>query len=182
MQNTIEKPKTIETVSMNINVKRFMPQILWVLKARSKDKTRLVLNYMLVDENGITCTDGKRLHRFTNKELLPKLENGLYNVIVSTNNITFVPIDDMDFPNCQQVIPNYDAIEALYMPLDCKDNESGIELSRALIGIYKKFENCINYELLKDLIGENWQVKAKKDNALEFKSGAFYALVMPCRI
>ena len=180
MQNTIEKPKTRETVSLNINTKRLLPQLLWVLKARSKDKTRPALSYMLVDNDGIVCTDGKRMHLFTNKELLPKLENGLYDVIVTPNNITFLPIESLEFPNYKQVIPNYEGIEPVAIPLNSKD--ISYLISSAIVNIFKSFVNGVDYEYLKDLSGENWHIRSRKDQAIEFKSGCFYALIMPIRL
>lgn len=169
---------TRNVISLNINVKSTMPQLLWVLKARSKDQTRLPLNYMLFDDNGITCTDGARLHQFIDKKLLPKLENGLYDVIITTKNITFLPIEDMEFPNYQEVLPHYDDVEPLNISLNTKEDTNYV-ISSVLIRIYRKFGNCVNYAFLEDLAKIEWHVKAKKDNAVEFKSESFYALILP---
>ena len=92
---TTTQTKTRQTVTLNIDAKKLMPDLLWALKARSTDANRYTLNYINIDENGIIATDGRRLHiagLYANKKFLPNgLEYGLYQVNVCKDIIVFIP-------------------------------------------------------------------------------------------
>ena len=166
-----------ETIVLNLDVKKVLPDVLWVLKARSTDKNRQVLHYMNVDSVGICCTDGKRLHLFKNNELIPTLQLGLYDVIISKNTIICTPVEG-SFPDYQSIMPKYDSA-----PLRISLNGVlSIESSLAIVRIYEKFKTAVNYEYIRDLESGLWDVNTGTDakSSIEFKQGeSRYALMMP---
>jgi len=106
MENTIEAKIERKTVTLQINVKKLMPNLLWVLSARSKEESRYILNYLNIDKNGFCCTDGRRLHLCNDVTCLPNgLDHGLYQVNICKDIIMFIP-QEGQFPTYESVIPN----------------------------------------------------------------------------
>lgn len=137
----MENTQSRKTVTINLNIKKFMPNILWVLKARSTDKNRYQLNCLNIDDTGYCCTDGKRLHLCKDKSNLPfGIENGLYNVIVAKDLIIFNP-EDGNFPDYKNIIPV--GLENK-MDIDLYNKKDNHEFSAALIKIFKTFNTAIN--------------------------------------
>ena len=82
---------TRKTVTLNINIKKYLPSLVWVLRARSTDNSRHVLKHLNIDDNGYCCTDGRRLHLCKDKSTLPAgLTNGLYDVIIAKDMIYLI--------------------------------------------------------------------------------------------
>src|SRR3990167_281938 len=166
-----------QAVSLNVNVKKYMPMINFVLKARSKDKNRSQLRYLKIDETGFCCTDGRRLHLCTDLSILPNgLSAGLWDVIVSTNNITFIPVDET-FPNYKDIIPVDNTVH-----LTLNFNDESQSLSIAVSKIIKALNNkfTVNYEYLKDICNVNWDITFHKSSgAMKFISNDMLVLIMP---
>lgn len=169
-----------QTITLNLNAKKYLTDLLWVLKARSTDKNREPLKCLNIDDTGYACTDGRRLHFVSNRDGLPAgLENGLYDVIVAKDLIIFQPIEGT-FPDYKSIIPK-DNENPLKVYID-NDNQS---ISCALTRISCKVlngENSINYDYLKDLTGENWLIHGEPTKAIKFVTPGKLAIVMPLRL
>ena len=167
-----------ETIVLNVNPKKELKDLLWCLKARSTDKTRLVASYMYVNGDNILCTDGKRVHMIIDRQKLSlTISDGLWEVKISKDSIIFIPIDGMQFPDYKSVLPNYNSNTAINLYFDSKP----IDISIAMYKIYQAFNKGLNYELLKDLAGIYWYANSNKDkegSIIEFKSNNLYALMM----
>ena len=187
----IEAPvvDTRKTITLSINVKKFMSNILWVLKAKSDDDNRDVLKYLNIDNNGFYCTDGRRLHLCSDLSCLPTgLENGLYQVNICKDVIVFIPKGG-EFPKYMDVIPSYDIegikIDLAFSKYD-KDNESA-RYSTSLIKIagLMNYQSGINIDYLKDLRGYVWTVQGKSEKTprpIKFTAGICTAIIMPLRM
>ena len=167
-----------ETIRLEVNPKRFMPSILFVLKARSKEKNRQQLSYLNIDDAGFCCTDGKRLHFCNDKNALPKgLANGLYDVIVTSKSIAFIPVDGT-FPNYQNVIPgDSENQSALFI----ENNSISVSLGLALLSKLLKNKYTVNYEHLIDVIDIRWSVSVNEDKPVKLTNGKMLVLIMPIR-
>lgn len=169
-----------KTITLNLNVKRYLSELIWVLKARSKDDSRYILNYMNIDDTGFCCTDGRRLHFSSNKACLPTgLENGLYDVIIARDLVIFNPKDG-DFPNYKQIIPDY-KIEGIKIKMQPLNSEISVALARITVEILKGL-NTINFDYLKDLGDYEWQVTGEESKAVKFVSGNLLAIIMPLKM
>lgn len=178
-ENKVER----KTVKLESDLKKFMPNLLWVLKARSTDDNRYLLNFLNIDDNGFCCTDGRRLHLCKDKESLPNgLENGLYQVNICKNVIMFIPKEGY-FPKYMEVIPQYEG-EGINVNLEVSKHDSReTRLSIALTKIVRLMtKDSLNMEYLKDLLGYTWTVNQKEDKAIKFVSGDNLAIVMPLRM
>lgn len=173
--------KKRQTITISINAKRFYPELIWILKARSTDKGRYALNFLNVDDYGFCATDGHRLHLCKNRDLLPNVPFGLWDVKILKDSVIFVPVENETFPAYLNIIPKYET-EAIKINMDEK-TISGQVLSRAFRDIVKSFNNCVNVEYLADLMGYAWIVKGDanvKDKAFHFTSGkSLEAIIMP---
>lgn len=176
----MENTKTRQTITLSLNAKKYLKELLWVLKARSADKNRGVLKYINIDDMGYVCTDGRRLHFNSNRDGLPKgLENGLYEVIIAKDLIIFQP-QDGQFPDYKSIIPKDNE-----NPLKLYIEEDSASISCALTLISNKIlnnENSINYDFLKDLTGENWLIHGEPTKAIKFVAPGRLAIVMPLRL
>ena len=188
MDNLIEKKVKRETVVIECNAKKIMPDLIWLLKARSVANDRPTLQYLNIDDTGACCTDGRRLHLLKDKSRLPALANGLYAVSVLKDRVIFEPKEG-EFPNYQQVIPSYSADSAIKIDLDVsKHDDINVRLSCSLITIAVKVMNIggINIAFLKDLLGYTWQVSGAEVEAASkpvfFTSGSLLAVLMPIRL
>ncbi len=91
---------------------KYMSAWQFVIAARSKDTTRFACQSILVQENRIVATDGKRLHvAYYDNPLDSTYTPGLYEV-VKANKSTILLLkkekDDTFFPSrWQEVIPHY---------------------------------------------------------------------------
>ena len=166
-----------KTIILNLNPKKYLTELLWVLKARSTDKSREQLKYLNIDDTGYCCTDGRRLHFSSNRKNLPGgLENGLYEVIIAKDLIIFQP-QEGTFPDYKVIIPKDS--EA---PLKLNINVDSVSISCALTEISCKIlngENSINYDYLKDLTNNSWMVHGAPGAAVKFVAHGILAIVMP---
>lgn len=190
---TITQQQKMETIiktarvaiKLDIDAKKFMPDIIWVLKARSDDKTRGVLSYLNVDDNGFCCSDGRRLHLCQDKKRLHNsVTNGIWEVIISKDLIVFNPKEGQ-FPDYSRIIPEYVGIKGIIIDLDIHDKKYTSEkLSSSLCRIHKIQDSyvCINIDYLKDMIGYCWTVQAKNKKAIKLVSGKCIGLIMPLSI
>ena len=172
---------TRKTITLNLNAKKYLTELLWVLKARSTDKNRKQLKYLNIDDTGYCCTDGCRLHFSSNRKNLPNgLENGLYEVIIANDLIIFQP-QEGTFPDYKQVIPK--DIEA---PLELNIDNNSASISCALTLVSYKILNSeytINFDYLKDLADNKWTVHGKPDyKGIKFVVPGLMALIMPLRL
>lgn len=171
---------TRKTITLNLNAKKYLPELLWVLKARSKDKNREPLKYLNIDDSGYACTDGRRLHFSSNRAGLPAgLENGLYDVIVAKDLIIFNPQEGI-FPEYKTIIP-----KNIETPLELYINDDSQSISCALTSISCRVLqglNSINYDYLKDLAGEKWIIHGSPGMAIKFIAPGRLAVVMPLRL
>lgn len=171
-----------KTVTLNLNAKKFLPSLLWVLKAKSTDKNRYMLQYLNIDDMGYCCTDGRRLHLCKDKANLPQgLENGLYEVIVTKDIIIFQP-QEGTFPDYKAILPP-DSDTKISMNIQA----SMLELSVCLADITLKILNglnTVNIEFLKDLAGYTWDIHQvpAEGKAIKFTNNELLAIVMPLRL
>jgi len=169
-----------KTITLNLNAKKYLTELLWVLKARSTDKNRENLKYLNIDDTGYCCADGRRLHFSSNRKNLPNgLENGLYNVIISKDLVIFQP-EEGNFPDYKGIIPKDN--EA---PLKLMIDNDSASISCALSKISCKVlngENSINYDYLKDLADNSWNVHGTPGQAIKFITPGLLAIVMPLRL
>lgn len=171
-----------KTITLNLNVKKILPDLLWVLKARSNDANRYVLKYLNIDDTGYCCTDSRRVHFCKSKENLPQgLENGLYDVIIAKDIIIFNPAEGT-FPDYKSVIPA-DSEKVLKVHL-LKPNMA--DLSIAIINIAIKTQESkagVNIEFVKDLSGYSWDVMGNGEGKpIKCISDNLLAILMPLRI
>lgn len=169
-----------QTITLNLNPKKYLTELLWVLKARSTDKKREQLKYLNVDDTGYACTDGRRLHFNNDRAGLPQgIENGLYDVIVAKDLIIFQP-QEGTFPDYKNVIP-----KDIEKPLKLNIQEDSASISCALTNISVHIlggKNSVNYEFLKDLTNEDWLIHGEPDKAIKFVARNRIAIVMSLRL
>jgi hypothetical protein len=179
VENVTEKKQL--TISLNIEVKKVMPNLLWVLKARSTDKNRETLKYVLIEEGKFIATDGRRLHSWA-AEIPAGLSDGVYDIIYSKENVTFVAMEGYTFPNYKQVIPDYKMAPAI-INLEKSDEET-VRITKAVIQIFKLtgYKTTTNIKFIKDLLGYTWEVTAQAEKAAKFTCGNLMAIVMPLRL
>ena len=157
-ENNQELTTQRQTVTLSINVKKFMPNLLWVLSARSTDDNRDVLKYLNIDNNGFCCTDGRRLHLCSDVTCLPNgLEHGLYQVNICKDVIVFIPKDGT-FPDYKAVIFEPET-EPITLNFDFTKHDVGEKSSRYSTSIVKisqilNGESTVNIDFLKDMAGK----------------------------
>ncbi len=171
---------TRQTIAINLNAKKLLPNLLWVLKAKSTDANRYVLKYLNIDDMGYCCTDGRRLHLCKDKTNLPQgLENGLYEVAVTKDLIIFNP-QEGHFPEYKKFIQENKEEKHklnLYKPTNA-------DLSIAIAEIVIKFSKCINIDFLKDMSGYAWSVsgETEPEKPLQLNNEELLAIIMPLRM
>ena len=90
--------------------------LLWVASARSTDETRMVLNGVHVEREGLMChlvaTDGKRLHVHTFDpgmfdDDIQMIESGLYEVIIKSPKLIVIAESECGskYPNWRAIVP-----------------------------------------------------------------------------
>lgn len=170
-----------KTVTLNLNAKKFLPNLLWVLKARSTDKNRYQLNYLNIDDMGYCCTDGRRLHLCKDKESLPNgLENGLYEVVIAKDLIVFQP-QEGPFPEYQQIIP-VDSDKKINMNIQNDSGELSVCLAKLTVKMFDGL-NTVNIDFLKDLAGYTWDIYGYgQGKPVKFIDTNLLAIVMPINI
>lgn len=175
-----------KTITLSINVKKFMPNLEWVLRAKSTDDNRDVLKYLNIDDKGFSCTDGRRLHLCSDVTCLPNgLEHGLYQVNICKDVIIFIPKEGT-FPDYKAVMFESDT-EPLVINLDFNKHDVSDKSARFSTSIVKiskilNGESTINIDYLKDLTGYHWKVQGKDNNKMKFVSGINTAIVMGLRM
>ena len=183
----IETPiDTRKTVTLSINVKKFMPNLLWVLSARSTDDNRDVLKYLNIDNNGFCCTDGRRLHLCSDVMCLPNgLEHGLYQVNICKDVIVFIPKDGT-FPDYKAVIfePETEPITLNFDFTKYDVSEKSVRYSTSIVKISQILngESTVNIDFLKDMAGFCWKVYGKDNNKVKFVAGINTAIMMGLRM
>ena len=173
-ENKIER----KTVTLNINIKKYLPALVWVLRARSTDDNRHVLKHLNIDDNGYCCTDGRRLHLCKDKSTLPAgLTNGLYDVIIAKDMIIFNPAEGQ-FPDYMKIISESSGTEKILVNLEKPDS---VILSCALAKITTKVLkglNTINIDFIKDMAGYVWEVSAPSATNMKFEYKDLVGIVM----
>ena len=112
----------------------------WVLRARSKDATRFVLQYLHAEdvETGmeIVCTDGKRMHCSLlagNKETIPA---GNYRVLKHTASVIWLltEVDRVTYPMWRQIKPDITALTPKPVITDGRSESSLLEVAAYRFG------------------------------------------------
>lgn len=182
MNETAER----KTVTVEIDAKKYMPDLIWVLKACSTDDYLPLLQNLYVDDDCFVCTDGRRMHICSDIESLPDgLAKGAYKVTVSKNMIVFVPYDT-EFPAYKKVIPDAkdNKINLCLSNNDKKASDRHSPLSVAMCRIVVevlKGQYGIQFNYVKDLDGYDWKVAAD-NTTLKAQSGALTAVMSGLRI
>jgi hypothetical protein len=173
---------TRKTVTLNINIKKYLPALVWVLRARSTDNNRYVLKNLNIDDNGYCCTDGRRLHLCRDKSTLPAgLANGLYDVIIAKDMLIFNPAEGQ-FPDYIKVIIE-DGPEKIMINLEKPDNTRlSATLANITIKILKSL-NTINIDFIKDMAGYIWEVSGGASTIkFTYKEKDLVGIVMPLKL
>jgi len=152
----------------------------WVLKARSKDPSRLPLQCVLVeDDKGFprfTCTDGRRLNSAIIEMII---EPGTYDVVLNTaKEVVLSQNEDVKYPNYKQVIPNTEGFKKI-------KNVCSDLVNLANFRIAKEFGVCVDYKYLADILSLKTSFDVYNEDELMpvvFKDGETMALLMPLRI
>jgi hypothetical protein len=91
---------------------RFLEQFDYVLKARAKEAARYTINFLLVEQDRIVATDGRRLHYADIAGIGAIYAPGQYEVLKhNRTNIVLLKVDDDkagNFPKYEMLIPDYD--------------------------------------------------------------------------
>ncbi len=148
---------------------------------RSKDDTRLTLQYLHITKDFIEVTDGRALIRIKKNHAL---EVGVYEIKAQTkvNKVDCELIlekTDVSYPNTDKVFPNYDKEQLTNIYLNKKDQQS---MTKAIIKLFQLTENAYNIELLSALypLKLTWTAfKVDKDKPIYMESENYKYLLMP---
>lgn len=145
----------------------------FVLNAVAIEGSRYALNHLMVEQNRIVATDGRRLHFV---ELEHDYELGQYEVIKNSGTEIFLmKVDDDEVGR----FPKYDEI------LPPKDNyfEAG-DLMTILKGLFKK-DICINLQFINDVIFDDELFTiyyTEKDRPIRIEHKDRTAILMPINV
>jgi hypothetical protein len=167
----------------------------YVIRALDRDKSRLVLQYILVKKTNVLnaiASDGHRLHMY--KNMLPDIPEGLYSYseIKGSKDIILLPVDKEDtgeYPDCLKTIPR---------KWKKKVKVGGANLGRKKAYYSGSFEHVvgkvfraldesesINLNYLSDALvdGEEFDVKIGEPlSPILFVNHKYLAVVMPMRM
>ncbi len=156
----------------------------FVLQAQSKEDIKEVFTLLYVDDENLVCTDSKRLHLCSKKDIFDDMEKGFYSIEkCNTKEITLIKIEEEKepiFPIYKQVIPVNDVELTEEIVLHSKEE---IPFSKSLRQIYNLC--LVNYKYVKDisLIGTFKMSYYGERSPLKFETVDFpfnaMAIIMP---
>jgi hypothetical protein len=160
--------------------------LLWLVKAASKDETRVNIYQTIHVEQGICyCTDGHRLHLYSqDDECLPAdftIADGNYLIkSVTKKNIVLVEKDPDDlFPDVNRLLN--------YVPNMTLKGESYGDFSSFTFDIFSKLKTLINIDYLRDAFMPDENVSFERPAGREDRSALLFgnetrlAMIMPLR-
>jgi hypothetical protein len=169
-----EAPSKVNTEGLiEITKGSLLSDLLWVIKSRSNDDTRYILNRVSVDATHIACSDGRRLHAAAHDD--HGIPVGTYEIVsVSQKSIVLRLNNDGTFPAWREVVP--DTTKNYRMVGDVIDIHRGVFLAN-LSG------SAVNVDYVRDAVrGAEMQCYvADKSSAVMFKSSRYTAVFMPIR-
>lgn len=121
--------------------------IQWVLKAKSKDDTRVNITGVNVSSGVFCCTDGHRLHAAAID--MHEVPDGNYFIKSSNKSIIVLESNDYTFPDYERVFPVFKPMHAQTY----SGNGDGTGRSRFVKDVYCKFTSDyigINLDYLLD--------------------------------
>jgi hypothetical protein len=163
----------------------------WLLKARSTDETRPVLNLVAVSaKRAITC-DGSRANFLNIKIAYPKpIKPGLYKVLADTAKQIVLqeqtPEESGTYPDIKSVVPRHmkHAVELPHDDWNARKGEPASIIATRVIRALPE-DKTINLNYLKDCVTDGfWKMYPNKiaSGPMYFKNCTRSALIMPVRI
>jgi hypothetical protein len=162
----------------------------WLLKARSNDETRPVLNLVAISaKRAVTC-DGCRAHFLNVKAVHPTaIKPGLYKVLADTAKQIVLqeqsPEETGAYPDIKQVLPRHmkHAIDLFGAPWGTEGNGLGWVAAKVIRALPE--DKVINLNFLKDCVDKDtpWTFYPNKSGAgpMYFKNYTRSAIIMPAR-
>lgn len=156
-----------------------MEKALFVVAAVCTDKTRPVINHVLIEPDGETsrlvATDGHRAHYATTCAVY---EPGLYRVIKKTKKeMVLAPAVDVgEFPDYKQVFPSVDDLEPVH------EHFKGLAIEYPFAAVMRAMTNggAVNYGYFSDACALDCKVYFVGDyRPVVFKGNGTMAVVMP---
>ncbi len=150
----------------------------FLLKARSKDKTKPIFTCLFSDGENAVCTDSRRLHMIKLDRDIPA---GLYDVITSTTNDIVLRESTVggQFPNYKQVL-----YEGEDKPVELSVWNKHINGARTLFDIMSK-GICVNPQYIKDACEDTGELtfhSADGEGPIQITNGFGTACVMPIQV
>ena len=178
---TITKKQFKETYNSLLFVSKALP------KNNRNDTRYYNLQYAMVKDNKVHCTDGSRLHIADLSEL--NLKDGIYKMTLNAKEINLIIHDEkINYPDVDRVIPDYDKLEeplkdgCHITPWIVNKDALDITCSR-VIGELWRSGPAVNYTLLKDLtLIDDWKIYSREATSpVLFVNCKHKAVIMPFR-
>ncbi len=150
----------------------------FLLKARSKDKTKPIFTCLFSDGENAVCTDSRRLHMIKLDRDIPA---GLYDVIASTTNdiVLHESTAGGQFPNYKQVLYEGDD-----KPVKLSVWDKHMNGARTLFDIMSK-GICVNPQYIKDACEDTGELtfhSAGGGGPIQITNSFGTACVMPIQV
>ena len=150
----------------------------FLLKARSKDKTKPIFTCLFSDGENAVCTDSRRLHMIKLDRDIPA---GLYDVITSTTNDIVLRESTVggQFPNYKQVL-----YEGEDKPVKLSVWNKLTNGARTLFDIMSK-GICVNPQYIKDACEDTGELtfhSAGDVSPIQITNDFGIAIIMPIQV
>lgn len=165
--------------------------LLGLLKLARKEKDRVLLHHLLVENGAIHVTNGRmiiRLNKGVGLEPEPlKLSDGIYEILkadtTGKHSPAFLCVEKIEgTPPTMDVLINASAAD--FKPFNLYLERNAESLSTAVVKLYRAFKQAFNYQFLEILTPLEYALQVfllqnGKITTLKLDSDAVTALIMP---
>jgi hypothetical protein len=173
-------------------------EIKWIAKGLTTDKEdkRVFINHVYKDGNHLVSTDGGRLHMFEDNDgLYESLEDGFYEVVKNTKIIITLVLKfekgEKLYPDIEDLVVIKDNFPQDTLQVSNDKLDIGFaDIIRNMIGEKDRNgdapnpTNSFRFDYFRDVLSSDdfFSVYHENENKpIYFKSGKFFAIIMPVR-